>query len=170
MHEPIVEGLEEYLKNGVSRRPMPAFEAHLAACAECREELVILKEQSQLFEVLRLPRELDVTPGFYARVMDRIDSQRSTSFWSVFLEPAFSRRLALASATFLVVLGTYMATAPAAEEPLATHPSTAETAIGPYSYPAAYSDDPQQERNAVLVNLSSYNETPTGDSVTFSEQ
>lgn len=174
MHEPIVEGLEEYLQNGGARRPMPAFEAHLTACPECREELAALKEQSALLQKLRAPREVDVAPGFYARVIDRIDSQRATSFWSVFLEPTFSRRLAWSSLALILLCGSYMATTPVDDDaaPLA-HQTALSTPVAATAVMYDDSEDPQRSRDAVLVDLGSYNEVPASNSVpsfSFSEQ
>ena len=54
---------------------------------------------------LKAPEEVSPRAGFYARVMDRIETQRGKSIWSVFLEPLFGRRLALASAILMVLLG-----------------------------------------------------------------
>lgn len=171
MHEPIVEGLEEYLQNGAARRPLPAFEAHLAVCPECREEVAALKEQSVLLRKLRAPREMEIPVGFYARVMDRIDAQRSTSFWSVFLEPSFSRRLAWSSLALILLCGSYMATTPIDDPAPPPRASVLSTPV-PVNV-AAYSADGEQSRDAVLVDLGSYNEAPSNNTVpsfSFSEQ
>src|SRR3954468_21573871 len=59
----------------------------------------------RLLAELKAPEDVGPAPGFYARVMDRIESQRSNSIWSVFLEPIFGRRLALVSGLLMLLLG-----------------------------------------------------------------
>src|SRR5438105_7767104 len=107
MHQPVRDNLEEYL-NGSNDREIPQdFAAHLASCSACVEELRIIQQQTQMLRTLR-PGDLEPRAGFYARVMDRIEKQGSDSFWSIFLEPAFGRRLAIASAALVLLLGTYL--------------------------------------------------------------
>jgi hypothetical protein len=106
MHEPIREHIEAYLA-GSDELPVE-FMAHLKSCDSCREEAGALKLHAEMLRMLRAPVEADPRPGFYARVVERIDSQRQSSIWSLFLEPAFGRRLALASATLAVLMGLYL--------------------------------------------------------------
>lgn len=158
MHEPIVEGLEEYLRTGPGRRPMPEFEAHLAACQECRDLVEAFQQQSVLIQTFRTPKEVEPRSGFYARVMERVDAQRGSSFWNAFLEPAFGFRLAVASATFIMLLGAYWVADPTSEleQPMTAQQS--DVVMGP-AFPASFSDNPQQDRDAVLVNLSTYSDS-----------
>ncbi len=58
-----------------------------------------------LLQSLRAPEGIAPRAGFYGRVMDRVESQRKTSIWSVFLEPAFSFRLAAASLALMLLMG-----------------------------------------------------------------
>jgi hypothetical protein len=58
-----------------------------------------------LLQSLRAPEGISPRAGFYGRVMDRVDSQRKSSIWSVFLEPAFSFRLAAASLALMLLMG-----------------------------------------------------------------
>jgi hypothetical protein len=106
MHEPVKEHIEAYLA-GSDKLPVE-FMAHLKSCTVCREEADELKLQSDLLKALKAPLEADPRPGFYARVMERIEAQRQSSIWSLFLEPAFGRRLALGSATLAVLMGLYL--------------------------------------------------------------
>src|SRR5262245_25715943 len=101
MHDPVVGRLEEYLDgNG----PYPEVEQHLKDCAECRTELEAMRLQSALF---RKAFQVEVEPnaGFYARVMNRIETQARPSVWSLFAESLFARRLVYASASFLLLAG-----------------------------------------------------------------
>ena len=104
MHEPVVQRLEEVLRD----EPIGAIaDAHLQSCATCRAEVSAIKMQNKLFQVLKCPKEVEPLAGFYGRVMSRIESQNAPSIWSLFSESLFAKRLAYASMTFVVLLGTY---------------------------------------------------------------
>lgn len=157
MHEPVTEHIEAYLA-GSDKLP-DQFTAHLAACLACRQELAQLKLQSQLLQLLKPPADLDPHPGFYARVVERIDSQRETSIWSLFLEPAFGRRLALASATLAVLMGLYLFSS----EPSRITPdnvSGGPTIILPGEDEVApvFGAGREQDRGVILVDLATYRE------------
>src|SRR5664279_1766542 len=106
MHEPVKANVEDYLA-GSDTLPRE-FTAHLLACEPCRQEVAELKTQSIVLRSLKVPEEIEPRVGFYARVIDRIDAQRQSSIWSIFLEPAFGRRLAVASAVLAVLMGFYL--------------------------------------------------------------
>ena len=158
MHEPIKDNLEEYL-NGCRERVPQEFHAHLRACEGCASELKLLEMHSGLLRALRHDEELEPRAGFYARVIDRIEDQSRSSIWSVFLEPRFGRRLAVASAALILLLATYLITtepggpefAPATEVVMTSAPPS-DVTIAP--------DTPerQQQRDAILVDLASYHE------------
>jgi len=105
--------LEEYLR-GVRRtvpetRFPPDVEKSSGSIAvSAGRKLSEFERQTLALRALRTPDDAEPKPGFYARVMQRIDEARaSSSVWSVFLEPLFARRLALASAALVVLLGTF---------------------------------------------------------------
>jgi len=150
MHEPVKEGLEDFLRENGSLE----FAAHLETCRECRGEVERMREQALVLRVLRAEEELDPSPGFYARVTARIEAQSRPSFWNVFLEPAFGRRLMYASLTLVVLLGTYLISSESSE-PLAVA-TTAEQYLVEEN--PAVGANPQQDRDAVLVGLATYNE------------
>jgi hypothetical protein len=164
MHQPVKDNLEEYLRDGRGMFPKPLppdMEAHLESCGECAEQLRQLQSQSEALTSLRAPANLEPRAGFYARVMQRIDEARATrSVWSAFLEPVFAKRLIFASATLVVLLGTYLFST----EPVDMAPGYQPTTI--VATPRQVSvtpDDPDistspQERDAVLVNLAAYHE------------
>ena len=60
---------------------------------------------TELLQSLRAPEGIGPKAGFYGRVMDHIETKRKSSIWSVFLEPAFSFRLAAASVVLMVLMG-----------------------------------------------------------------
>jgi len=106
MHDVIRNGLEGYLSRQMGPESLTAFRAHLEGCAACNEAVSAFERQSALIRSLRVSEE-EVAPaaGFYARVMDRIDSQRPVSLWSVFLQPLFARRVLYASLALFLFLG-----------------------------------------------------------------
>ena len=163
MHESIKGNLEDYL-NGCREWIPKEFHAHLRACEGCASELKLLEQQSEMLRALRPPEdpheEMDPPAGFYARVMERIDDQRRSSVWSVFLEPRFGRRLAVASAALVLLLATYLVTTEPGGLELAPQSAVVLTS-DPGIEDAAIQQDTQaqqQQRDAVLVDLASYHE------------
>jgi anti-sigma factor RsiW len=156
MHEPVKENLEEYLK-GYGDREMPSrFVEHLDACPQCAGEVRELREQAALLKALR--SDVEPRPGFYARVIDRIDRQTDSSIWAIFLHPAFGRRLAVASATLALMLGAYLISTERSDQiPVQQPAAFSALEAGPdFNIPA--SAPLSEQRNAVLVNLASYHE------------
>lgn len=153
MHEPVKGHLEEYLA-GV--RALPAVEEHLKSCASCREEVSLMQMQSDLLGVLRVPREFEPSAGFYARVMNRIETQAKPSIWNLFGESMFAKRLAYASATFLVLMGTYFVSSSQDEDFFAV--SGSPEMIMSSDDHEHVDQDTEKNREAVLVNLATYQE------------
>ena len=108
MHQTIQDGLEDYLAGTVGSADRARVDAHLRDCAECRMEVEMMKEMSDLFSSFQSPDPPLPAPGFYARVSNLIEKQQPESLWSIFLEPVFGRRLALASLLLLAMLGTVL--------------------------------------------------------------
>jgi len=108
MHRQVREHLEEVLTepgSGVKQ----AVGKHLAECRECSGELDAMREQASLLRQLRAPADqpeevINPRPGFYARVMERIEAEGPGSIWSLFFESVFGRRLAVASLALAVLL------------------------------------------------------------------
>src|SRR5580698_3274311 len=108
MHRSIRDHLEEVLagsRDGGSRE----LEEHLTNCEECSGEVKAMREQVLLLRDLRA--EAEPQPGFYARVLERIEAEGPVSIWNVFIESAFGRRIAMASMTLALLLGIYVVTA-----------------------------------------------------------
>lgn len=153
MCPPVREGLESYLAG----KPDANLLRHIEQCAPCRELTNQLKAQSLLFRSLRVEEEVEPAPGFYARVLERIEAQRGTnSIWAVFLEPLFGRNLIVASAVLTVLLGVFLFTSPKEEEEFtASIPEQILVEEGP---PAMQMVDHEADRNAVFVQLTTYKE------------
>jgi len=166
MHQSIREDLEEYLKGSGDGRMPEHFAAHLASCESCAAEVRAMQAQSKLLRVLRPQADLEPLPGFYARVLDRIETQTEVSIWSIFLRPSFGRRLAIASALLVLLMGGYLISTEPNESGLMTNsiPTvlsqdnvTLDDGAG-QNMVLSSGDSLQQQRDAVLVNLASYHE------------
>jgi hypothetical protein len=86
-------------------------------------------------------------------VMDRIESQTAGSFWAIFFEPWFAKKLAYASLALLVVLSSAAINS-------ATNPGIHEAV--PYEFvadsilPPAPGQDREYDRSVVFANLSAF--------------
>lgn len=152
MCPPVREGLESYLAG----KPDANLLRHLDECIDCRELTQQLKDQSLVIRSLRV-EEMEPSPGFYARVMERIEAQRgSNTIWSVFLEPLFGRNLMFASAVLTVLLGVFLFTSPREEEEFtASIPEQILMEEGP---PGVKMVDMEADRNEVFVQLTTFKE------------
>ncbi|MGP0070377.1 MAG: anti-sigma factor family protein [Bryobacteraceae bacterium] len=174
MHQEIRQYLEDFLRSDdylrgddhLNGSRLPAeFHAHLGECAECASELRSLQAQSQLLRSIGTTASVEPRAGFYARVMERIEAQPA-SIWSVFLNPKFGFRLAVASAVLVALLGTYLVTSEPSGPEFASSPAVVLTDKVPAETPGALDasarqqDDAlqQQQRDAVLVDLASYHQ------------
>ncbi len=150
MHRPFEDGLEDHLSGRAASENLKQFEQHLAGCAECRAQAEAMRAHQQLLNELRSPEMVDPAPGFYARVMERIETQKTGSFWSIFLESAFGMRLMYASLALFFVLGSavwQMGGSPAIDE------ANPVSIMAGSDLPAATGDDPGRDRTVVLTNL-----------------
>jgi anti-sigma factor RsiW len=150
MHQPIAEGLEEYLAGSASPAQLAEIERHLAACRSCSAELAVLREHQALLMGLRAPEAIDPAPGFYGRVIGRIEAQRTTSFWSILLEPAIGRRLLYASLALSLVMG---AAIWRSDGPALLDDANPMTIMAASDLPVAAGEDPGQARAVVLTHL-----------------
>ena len=102
-----------------------------------------------LLAELKAPKEVSPHAGFYARVMERIDAQRPKSIWSVFMEPLFGRRLVVVSGVLMLVLGAALfVPGSEIEDEIGAKAQSAMVLVG----------SPDQDKDAVLVNLVTYQE------------
>lgn len=154
MHGLIREYLEEVLP-GVPGKQVPVdVEQHLRGCSACRDELSGMRDQTSLLRTLHAPDLPEPAPGFYARVLERIEARRTVSFWSAFLDPVFGRRLLATSLALMVLLGGYLAFT----ETSAAPPATAVAVIAVQDHPPGLGQDRQRDRDTMLVTLATYHE------------
>lgn len=155
MHGLIREQLEEYLRGGSDKQLPWELEQHLRTCDECRSELGWMQDQSQLLRALAAPCGLNVAPGFYGRVLDRIEARQSQSIWNVFLDPAFGRRIVATCVALVVLLGGYLTFTEAQGQPV---PLNAESIMAVEDHPPGLGQDRQRDRDTILVTLATYHE------------
>ncbi len=153
MHQPVEDGLEDYLSGRAGSANYRGLAAHLQVCVECAAEAGQMKQQAGWMRELRAPADAEPAAGFYARVMDRIEVQSGKSFWGVFLEPVFGKRLALACLALFVLLSSAVwQTNPSP----VLHESNPVSLLASEVMPAATGADPSRDRAVVLTNLASY--------------
>jgi anti-sigma factor RsiW len=154
MHRPIQEGLEDYLSGKAKPEQRETVQLHLSGCAPCRVTVEQMEAQARLFVHLRAPAGMQPAPGFYARVLERIEAQTTFSFWSFFLEPSFGKRLVIASAALFLLLATVAVTSESKQE-MAGNPVEI---MAEREYDPTPGIDVQQDRDVVLGNLASWRE------------
>jgi anti-sigma factor RsiW len=145
MHESIRRELENLL---VGKASAGDTQRHLVSCGECAAEMSAMRAQNELFHSMRAGSEAEPPAGFYARVMQRIEEGARDSIWSVFVYSPFGKRLALASLSIAVLLGSYVV----AQERIDGHLSP-QRATRQLHYDAPMEGDQAQLRDAVLVNF-----------------
>ena len=158
MHRLIQDHLEEVLGS----RSHSAAEAHLAECRECREEISSMRQQAALLRTWKAPavkapdvsEELAPRPGFYARLMERIEAQRPVSIWQIFSDSAFGRRIAIASMALALLLSVYLVSS----ERAAADPMHAAFVAGEDQPGMTMSRAGLPDKDTVLVNLVTYRE------------
>jgi anti-sigma-K factor RskA len=135
---------------------------HLQACAECRRDVTAMRVHSAALRELRAPDDAEPRPGFYARVMERIEAQGPASIWNLFIESAFGRRIAVASLALALLLGVYVVTSErAADQPIVAGQQAQPAVVVGEDAPGrviTQMSDNQSSNDDVLVNLVTYQE------------
>lgn len=156
MHDVVRRQLEEILEGPESRASIDEARRHLEACEPCRREVEQMQWQARLLHGLRTPVESAPQPGFYARVMARVEAQRDQSVLAAFLDPGFARRLVFASLAAAVGFGAYL---------IYAERKPAFETIGPVRLIAAEAPssgqlgaDPRRDREVMLLAVASYQE------------
>jgi anti-sigma factor RsiW len=152
MHGSIRDQLENLLSAGEPVTGQPEVGAHLKDCPECSSELKAMRQQSDFLRSLRAEEELEPLPGFYARVLQRIENKAKASIWAGFLYSPFRKRFAYASLSLALLLGMYVFV----EEKADLDPHEEAAFIQQSHSAESVFGDQAQQRDAVLVNLASY--------------
>lgn len=152
MHGSIRDRLEDLLRAESSAGSDKGLGEHLASCAECSAELAAMNAQAAMLKKLRPAEEVEPAAGFYARVLQRIEERGNRSVWSVFVDSPFGRRLAYASLTIAILLGSYVVT----EESRDAHLRNANMVAQDMHYDAPVVGDQDQQRDATLENFATH--------------
>jgi len=145
MHAVIINDLEEYLSGHLPPSARDRFQAHVEKCGECRREVDEIQESTRLLRSLKPAGAVDPPPSFVAQVMQTVAERPVASFWRVFGDFTFGRRVVFASLLTLAVLGTVLVSR---EQAYAPNPTTPEAVMAD----AAGSPNADQ----MLVTLASY--------------
>ena len=107
---------------------------------------------------LSAPEALELRPGFYGRVIARIETQAKPGFWSLLLDPSFGRRLVYGSLSLVILMSVYLvATEPATRTVASSSPEMIlSQPILDNRQPIG--SNPQLDRDTVLVNLATFSE------------
>jgi anti-sigma factor RsiW len=155
MHRSVEDHIEEFLEGRLEGPDREAFTAHVGVCRQCHDLVSQMQAHSELLQAFRAPAELEPSPGFYARVMRRVEAEGRPSFWSLLLDPVFGRNLVYASAALVILMGVFL---------LATEPVSHELASTPVQAMAAEPVQPvdgeniQTGRDSLLVTLATFGE------------
>ncbi len=153
MHRSIRDRLEDLLAlRGIARKDKE-LSAHLSSCAECSSEFSSMQAQAEILTSLRAPEELEPAPGFYARVVQRIEECAKESMWGAFIYSSFAKRLIYASLTVAVMLGTYVVTQEARDGHLLGRQAVVAQNV---HYDAPVIGSESQQRDAVLENFATH--------------
>jgi anti-sigma factor RsiW len=174
--KPLEDGLEGMIESGKMPDDSTALGAYLKSNPAVREEVAQMMEISRLirenFALSAAEREdLEPAPGFYARVMARIEEQAvAPSMWAFFLEPLGMRLVyaSLALAVLLFAATAFDAVPGASNEPVVATGMPAIDAPSQTVVPGAFlasdysegplveSANPAKDRGAALVQLTTY--------------
>jgi hypothetical protein len=150
MHGPVRERLEDLLR---ADQGQVGLGEHLAGCGECSSQLAAMKSQSMQLAGLRAPDNVEPSAGFYARVLQRLEEYEIDSFWAFFGDSPFGKRLAAASLTIALALGTYFVFQ-TADTPLVHQNFVAINGKLHYDFPVIGSQE--EQRDAVLDNFAEH--------------
>jgi hypothetical protein len=116
-----------------------------------------MQRQAEMLAVLRAPEEVEPAPGFYARVLQRIEERARVSMWASFIYSRFAKRLTYASLTVAVMLGTYVVT----EEARDGHLLGRQSVLAQNAHEdLPVTGDEGQQRDAVLKNFAVHEGLP----------
>ena len=115
-----------------------------------------MQQQAAWLKTLRAPEEVDPSPGFYARVLQRIEEEGVRSVWLIFADGPFGRWLAYASLAVAVVLTTWIVGSEREDKHMGPGTAIAQQTVGEPQTPVA--GDQAHQRDVVLVNLAAYSQ------------
>ena len=127
-----------------------------------------MREQAAMLRQWRVTNAetVEPRPGFYARVLERIEAQTPSSVFTLFFDSLFGRRIAMASLAMALLLGVYVISSEQMADPQVA--GRCRKRAG-FRYAARFSgrfrttSQPRlvrgaPDQDAVLVNLVTYRE------------
>lgn len=160
MHEPVRSQLEDILHGRLRAGRREAVEAHLAECADCVEELREMRLYSGAVRALKAIDVPEAAPGFYARVLQRVEAQGRPSFWNLLLDPVFGRRLVYATGAMFLLMASFLLATSGGQPELARTP--VEVMAQPRDYPApmqaGFGEDVGRDREYFLATMASFSD------------
>lgn len=156
MHEEIRNQLEEYLEGPPNRPTLERVRRHLDRCEPCRQEVEQMQRQANLLRALRSEQEMAPLPGFYARVLARVEAQRRPPILAAFLDPGFARRLVFASLAAAVGIGSYLIYSE--RKPVLELAGAVGFLAAQVSPGEQVGGDPERDRQTMLLAVASYQE------------
>lgn len=156
MHGSMRDRLEALLAAGKGVAEDEGLATHLLSCKECSSEFASMREHSELLKSLRAPGDLEPAPGFYGRVLQRLEACAKDSIWATFVYSPVSKRIVYASLTLALMLGTYVITQETRDGHLGGRNIVAQES---QDYPLVAGSQAEQ-RDAVLVNFASPSGSP----------
>lgn len=151
MHGSVRDRLEHLLAAEPSAAGDQGLRQHLSSCAECSSELKTMRAHSAFLRLMRAPEQVEPEPGFYARVLQRIEERTKDSIWGILVYSPFGKRLACAALAVAVLLGSYVITQEARDGHLGGESIVAQQLSGP----TPIVGDQNEQRDAVLANFAS---------------
>jgi hypothetical protein len=116
---------------------------------------------ADILRSFRIQHAPEPAAGFYARVLQRVESQAAPSFWELLLDQTFGRRLAYATGSMLLLMATFLLATSGEQPELASTPveMIARPAPAAPSDPRPpFGDDMHQNREQFLVTMASFSE------------
>ena len=150
MHAVVIESFEEYLSGRLAPAACRSVEDHLRDCPRCRAEMDAMADASRLFGALR-GEACDPAPGFYARVVERIEASSAAPSIAGFFDfdLVFLRRMAFSCALLLVAMGSFLVS-----REIAYHSSFSPEAI--LSQDNAAASETALAQDNMLLTLTAY--------------
>lgn len=152
MHGAIRNRLEELLRGG-RLAGGEEVKQHLVSCGKCRAELDTMESQSGMIRLLRAPETVEPAPGFYARVLQRIEETARISIWAALAYSPISSRIAYVTLTLALVLGGYVIASESRDGDLRPGESIVAQTVH-VDVPVV--GDASQQRQAVLQNFATH--------------
>lgn len=118
-----------------------------------RDAVERMCEQADLLHELRCPETISLDAGFAARVMARIEADKPSSIWDLFVSPALAKQLSFAALVLMAMLSGFLFARSADQSVLARH--TKQTLMRA-EHPENLGMDPQRDRQNMLATLANY--------------